>query len=169
MFVHSQDIYGVPMTCLWCIALDPRDRVGVEKRQSHGMGKGGEQIESTKRRVPTQDSQVAFRGCGYGGTCEGRGVSAAWTSSAQLHTPSFFWPCLKAYGIIVPQPGTNLGPSAVKVQSPSHRTAREFPQGGKEGFPRRTWRYRGDPRGEKEPSVVENEGAAAGKTLWSGA
>lgn len=65
------------MTCLRCIALDPRDRVGVEKRQSHGMGKGGEQIESTKRRVPTRDSQVAFRGCGYGGTSEGRGVSAA--------------------------------------------------------------------------------------------
>ena len=54
------------MTCLRCIALDPRDRVGVEKKQSHGMGKGGEQIESTKRHVPTRDSQVAFRGCGVG-------------------------------------------------------------------------------------------------------
>ena len=66
MFVHSQDIYGVPMTCLRCIALDPRDRVGVEKKQSQGMGKGGEQIESTKRHVPTRDSQVAFRGFGVG-------------------------------------------------------------------------------------------------------
>ena len=56
------------MTCLRCIALDPRDRVGVEKKQSHGMGKGGEQIESTKRHVPTRDSQVAFRGHGDGGT-----------------------------------------------------------------------------------------------------
>ena len=40
MFIHSQDIYGVPTTCLQCVALDPRDRVGVEKKQSYRMGKG---------------------------------------------------------------------------------------------------------------------------------
>lgn len=86
---------------------------------------------------------------------------------AQQHTASFLGHA-SACGILVPQPGTNLGPSAVKVQSPSHRTAREFLRVGRKGFKRRRWRYRGDPRAEKEPSVAENEGAAAGKTLWPG-
>ena len=30
-------------------------------------------------------------------------------------------------GILVPQPGIEPGPLAVKVWSPNHRTAREFP------------------------------------------
>ena len=30
-------------------------------------------------------------------------------------------------GILVPQPGIEPGPSAVKVQSPNHQTARKFP------------------------------------------
>lgn len=32
-----------------------------------------------------------------------------------------------AYGILAPQPRIELGPSAVKMQSPNHWSAREFP------------------------------------------
>ena len=32
-----------------------------------------------------------------------------------------------AYGMLVPQPGIEPRPSAVRAQSPNHRTAREFP------------------------------------------
>ena len=39
-----------------------------------------------------------------------------------------FWLCSEAYGILVPQPGTELGPTAVKAQSPNHWIAREFPR-----------------------------------------
>ena len=39
---------------------------------------------------------------------------------------SFFFFGLTACGILVPQPGTEPGPSAVKAQSPKHWTAREF-------------------------------------------
>ena len=38
-----------------------------------------------------------------------------------------FWLCRSVYGISVPRPGTELGPSAVRAQSPNHWTAREFP------------------------------------------
>ena len=37
-----------------------------------------------------------------------------------------FWPCLVACGILVPRPGIEPGPSAVKALSPNHRTTREF-------------------------------------------
>ena len=40
---------------------------------------------------------------------------------------SFFWPCHAACGILVPQPGVELVPPAVEVQSINHWTAREFP------------------------------------------
>ena len=62
------------------------------------------------------------------------------------------------------RPGA-LSSESAESQSPD---CQGTPQGGKEGFPRRRWRHRRDPRAEKEPSVAENEGAAAGKTLWSG-
>ena len=39
----------------------------------------------------------------------------------------FFWPNYAACGILVPQPGIEPRPSAVKAQSPNHWTAREFP------------------------------------------
>ena len=39
-----------------------------------------------------------------------------------------FWPHHVACGILVPQPGTELGPSAVRVQSSNHWTNREFPR-----------------------------------------
>ena len=39
----------------------------------------------------------------------------------------FFWLLPAAYGILVPQPGMEPGPSAVKTQSPNHWTAREVP------------------------------------------
>ena len=32
----------------------------------------------------------------------------------------FFWPYLEACGILVPQPEIELGPLAVKAQSPNH-------------------------------------------------
>ena len=38
-----------------------------------------------------------------------------------------FWLHHTACGILVPQPGLELGPSAVSVQSPNHWTPREFP------------------------------------------
>ena len=38
----------------------------------------------------------------------------------------FFWPHRVACGILVPQPGIEPGPSAVKARSPNHWTAREF-------------------------------------------
>ena len=39
----------------------------------------------------------------------------------------FFWLPCKACGILVPRPGIEPGPSAVKAPSPNHWTAREFP------------------------------------------
>ena len=40
----------------------------------------------------------------------------------------FFWPCHVACRILAPQgPGIEPKPSAVKVRSPNHWTAREFP------------------------------------------
>ena len=38
----------------------------------------------------------------------------------------FVWPGLMACEILVPQPGTEPGPSSAKGQSPNHWTAREF-------------------------------------------
>ena len=38
-----------------------------------------------------------------------------------------FWLCLTACEILIPRPGIEPGPSAVKVQSPNHWTAREYP------------------------------------------
>ena len=38
----------------------------------------------------------------------------------------FFWPHHAACGILVPRPGVEPRPSAVKAQSPNHWTAREF-------------------------------------------
>ena len=38
-----------------------------------------------------------------------------------------FWPCYNACRILVPQPGIKPGPLAVKVPSPNHWAAREFP------------------------------------------
>ena len=40
----------------------------------------------------------------------------------------FFWLHHTTCGILVPRPGIDSGPSAVKAQSPSHWTAREFPE-----------------------------------------
>ena len=40
-----------------------------------------------------------------------------------------FWPCCTACGILVPQPGIEPWPSAVRAQSSNHWTAREFPKG----------------------------------------
>ena len=37
------------------------------------------------------------------------------------------WPRHVAFGILVPRPGIEPGPSAVKVWSPNHWTAREVP------------------------------------------
>ena len=39
----------------------------------------------------------------------------------------FFWPRREAYRILVPRPGTEPRPSAVKAPSPNHWTAREYP------------------------------------------
>ena len=39
----------------------------------------------------------------------------------------FFGPRRMACGILVPQPGIEPGPSAVKAWSPNHWTTREFP------------------------------------------
>ena len=39
-----------------------------------------------------------------------------------------FWPSSVACGILVPRPGTEPGPSAVRVWSPNHWTTREFPE-----------------------------------------
>ena len=40
---------------------------------------------------------------------------------------SFFWPHQMACGILVPQPGIEPVPLAVKARSPNHWTTREFP------------------------------------------
>ena len=39
----------------------------------------------------------------------------------------FFWPCREACGILVPRPGIEPRPTAVKVPSPNQWTTREFP------------------------------------------
>ena len=41
----------------------------------------------------------------------------------------FFLATLVACGILLPQPGIESGPSAVKAWSPNHWTTREFPKG----------------------------------------
>ena len=43
-------------------------------------------------------------------------------------TPFFFWLLREAYQILVPQPGIKPRLLAVTVQSPNHRTTREFPK-----------------------------------------
>ena len=40
----------------------------------------------------------------------------------------FFWPCHTACGILVPWPGIEIMPLAVKAQSPNQWTVREVPQ-----------------------------------------
>ena len=40
----------------------------------------------------------------------------------------FFWPCCTACGILVPRPGIEPQPLAVRVWSPNHCTAGEFPK-----------------------------------------
>ena len=40
----------------------------------------------------------------------------------------FFFGFATAFGILVPQPGIEPGPLAVKARSPNHWTAREFPE-----------------------------------------
>ena len=40
---------------------------------------------------------------------------------------NYFWPCLMACGILVPQPGIKARPTTVKAPSPNHWTSREFP------------------------------------------
>ena len=44
------------------------------------------------------------------------------------HLFFFFWPRCAAYGILVPRPGIEPRPSAVRARSPNHWTAREFPR-----------------------------------------
>ena len=39
----------------------------------------------------------------------------------------FFWLCFEAYGILVPQSGTEPRPLAVKAPSPNHWTTKELP------------------------------------------
>ena len=39
-----------------------------------------------------------------------------------------FLSCLMAYGILVPQPGIEPGPSAVRAWIPNHLTSAEFPR-----------------------------------------
>ena len=39
----------------------------------------------------------------------------------------YFWPRLAACGILVPRPGIERGPTAVKAPRPNHWTAKEFP------------------------------------------
>ena len=48
-------------------------------------------------------------------------------SSIHLIGFFFFWSCSEACGILVPRPGIEPVPSAVKALSPNHWTAREFP------------------------------------------
>ena len=43
-----------------------------------------------------------------------------------IHFFFFFRPHHMAYGILVPQPGIEAGPLAVKALSPNHQTTREF-------------------------------------------
>ena len=47
-----------------------------------------------------------------------------------LPTEPLYWliDCCVACGILVPWPRIKLGPTAVRVRSPKHRTTREFPQ-----------------------------------------
>ena len=42
----------------------------------------------------------------------------------------FFWLCLLAFRVLVPQPDIEPGPSVMKAQNPNHWTPREFPQMG---------------------------------------
>ena len=95
-------------------------------------------------------------------------VSTAWTSNGSATHPFLFWAMPRS--LWDPSSPTRDRPGALSSESAESQSpdCQGTPQGGKEGFPRRRWRHRRDPRAEKEPSVAENEGAAAGKTLWSG-
>ena len=46
---------------------------------------------------------------------------------SNMYYSFFFWPCQAACGILVPRPGIEPGPSAVKAPCPNHWTTREFP------------------------------------------
>ena len=50
----------------------------------------------------------------------------------------FFWPRHTAYGILVPRPGIEPRPSAVRVRSPNHWTAGEVPLSRCTQFPNST-------------------------------
>ena len=68
---------------------------------------------------------------GLGAGCWGQGQASWWGLGEAgdflgLHT-CFFWPHLAACGILVPQPEIEPRTLAVKVPSPNHWTAREFP------------------------------------------
>ena len=54
--------------------------------------------------------------------------SSPWESQMGSLTSflNFFWPSCLVCGILVPQPGIEPGPSAVKVQSPNNWSASEF-------------------------------------------
>ena len=59
-----------------------------------------------------------------------RSLLNASTLSVQFDESFFFFfgPCCTACGILVPRPGIEPGPSAVRAQSPNYWTTREFPR-----------------------------------------
>ena len=50
------------------------------------------------------------------------------SSSLSPLSPLFLWLHCAVFQILVPYPGTEPGPSAVKTQNPNHWTTREFSQ-----------------------------------------
>ena len=59
---------------------------------------------------------------------ESEGMSQGlWADATSSSSSFFFSPRCAARGILVPWPGIEPGPSAVKVRSPNHWIAREFP------------------------------------------
>ena len=53
--------------------------------------------------------------------------ASAFIEILSSHSFLFFWPRLAAYRILIPRPGMEPRALAVRVLSPNHGTAREFP------------------------------------------
>ena len=82
-------------------------------------------FHALEKEVATHSSVLAWRIPGMGGAWWAAvyGVAQSRTRLKRLSSSSSSTVC----GILVPQPGIELGPMAVKVPSPNHWTAREVP------------------------------------------
>lgn len=87
------------MTCLQCVALDPRDRVAVEKKQSYRWGRDERADRKHKATMcPHETPRLLSEGGEMGCVWEGVGGEHCLNKQWLSNTPSLFGPCLEAWG-----------------------------------------------------------------------